>query len=112
MYSRPPRRDASMRVPENYSGNAFSERPMDLPPHYLDVAAPKREESHREEAHCVPPLPPPPPHDPPPQDPPAALPMIGLTFDQLLILGLILLLAREGTQNDTVICLSLLLLAA
>ncbi len=110
MYSRPPRRDNSMRVPENYSGNAFSERPADLPPRYLDVATPKREEYHPREEHCAPPLPPPPPpHDPHPHP---TLPAIGLSFDQLLILGLILLLAREENQNDTVICLALLLLAA
>ncbi len=99
MYTRPPKRDASLRVPENYSGCAFSETERDLPPRYLEVAAPNRE--------------PPPP--PPVRLPPPPRPMLltgGLDFDQLLILGLILLLSREAGESDAVICLALLLLVS
>ncbi len=103
MYARPPRRPPNVRVPENYSGCAFSE-PLapDLPPRYVDVAKPTPEL--------------PPPREEKPMPPPPILPVghglplsEGLSFDQLLLLGLILLLMREGGESDAVLSLALLL---
>lgn len=120
MYSRSQnRRDPTLRVPENYSGCAFSEnKNADLPPRFLEVAKPTQEK----ESVLFPPPPPPPPVEKhlerEKQRTQALLPIKkggfsfagGLDFDQLLILGLILLLSRGEEGNDIVLWLALLLL--
>lgn len=117
MYSRQNRgKDPSLRVPENYSGCAFSEsKGIDVPPRFLEVAKPTPEDYTPPPA---PPLPPPrkeAPHPPTPSLSPLPIsknpfPLLGgLEFDQLLILGLIFLLSRGEEGNDVLIWLILLL---
>lgn len=134
MYSRfQSRPDEGIRIPEHYSGCAFSPAPP--------TVEKKREESasgrprSMEAARPTPPPsknPPPPPPVPPlppreqtekiPPSPPAnpvqglfgdlgkAFPLShGIGFDELLLLGLILLLAQSGKDQDTLLWLALLL---
>ena len=83
MYSRPQGRSARpLRVPENYNGCAFSEPHTPPPP----VAEP-------------PSLPPPPPSELIPH----------LQSDDWLLLGLILLLTRNGTDMELILLLTFLL---
>ena len=112
MYSRQTNRPSPpFRLPENYSGCAFSEeKPADVPTRFLEVAKPTHED-----------LPPIAPHkDLPPstkESPPPLLPikidnlpfLKGMEFDQLLILGLIVLLSR-GEEGGEVLPWLLLLL--
>lgn len=100
MYSRYPD-----RLPEHYSGCAFRQGREDRPP----ISVPFSEA----------PLPPPPPPPPPPkpQEKPSCdlfggvLPALpgGLESDELLLIGLILLLARSGEGSDVLPWLALLL---
>lgn len=97
MYSRYPD-----RLPEHYSGCAFRQGREDRPP----ISVPFSE---------APPPPPPPP--PKPQEKPSCdlfggvLPTLpgGLESDELLLIGLILLLARSGEGSDVLPWLALLL---
>lgn len=94
MYSRYPD-----RLPEHYSGCAFRQGREDRPP----ISVPFSE------------APPPPP--PKPQEKPSCdlfggvLPALpgGLESDELLLIGLILLLARSGEGSDVLPWLALLL---
>lgn len=109
MYSRYSNRQRpSVQIPEHYSGVAFSEKSVESEaPRYLEIAKPS------------PPVWDEPP-TPPPKDEPPALPVSaekprtpfsrGLDFDQLLILGLILLLWGNERDGDVVLWLGLLLL--
>ena len=113
MYSRSTNRQKTpVRVPEHYSGVAFSQGFAESePPRFLEIGKPSptsgstpqvRETAH-EEAR--------PHHDsllpvPVPKPPP----LKGLDFDQLLILGLILLLWGNERDGDVVLWLGLLLL--
>ena len=118
MYSRYDNRTAGgLRVPENYSGCAFpKEKRASAPPHYVEVAKP----TPYEEA-------PQPPIEKIISDEPLAKETVekiekappahvaspfsdGLDFEQLLILGLILLLSHNGEDPDIVLWLGLLLL--
>ena len=134
MYSRfQSRPEEGIRIPEHYSGCAFSPAPP--------TVEKKREESasgrprSMEAARPTPPpsknstSPPPTPLLPPreqtekiPPSPPAnpvqgllgdlgkAFPLShGIGFDELLLLGLILLLAQSGKDQDTLLWLALLL---
>lgn len=127
MYSRysSGRGEKPLHVPEHYSGCAFPKvlqkdpspravdiaRPTPLPPPSLPPDPPQSD------AECDEPIsPPPPPSEAEPKqekDIPASahpLPFVnGLDFDQLLILGLILLLSHQGTDPDIVLWLGLLL---
>ncbi len=163
MYSRyDHREDRPIRLPENYSGTAFSDRPAPpktpprdaAPPHQLEIGkptpppnrpignmpAPPRpvilppKEEVREEPHITAlPAPDLPVRDddrakapPPPADRrPAAFPQPfqglfghmgnafpfghGIGFDELLIIGLIILLSRTEQESDVVLWLALLL---
>ncbi len=100
MYSRYPD-----RLPEHYSGCAFRQERGDRPP----ISVPFSE------------VPPPPPCPPPPPQAPekpsccdlfgGVLPALpgGLESDELLLIGLILLLARSGEGADVLPWLALLL---
>lgn len=106
MYSRYPD-----RLPEHYSGCAFRQGREDRPP----ISVPFSE--------TPPPPPPPPPSLCPPPPPPkpqekpscdlfgGVLPALpgGLESDELLLIGLILLLARSGEGSDVLPWLALLL---
>ena len=86
MYSRPQGRPTKpLRVPENYNGCAFSEPPPPPPP----VAEPSSL--------------PPPPSLPLPENVPH------LQSDDWLLLGLILLLTRNGTDVELILLLTFLL---
>ena len=88
MYTRPQSRTAKpLRVPENYNGCAFSEIPSPPPPPQ------------------IPPLPEPLP--PPPQESQDPLPH--LQSDEWLLLGMILLLTRNGTDVELILLLTFLL---
>lgn len=105
MYSRYPD-----RLPEHYSGCAFRPGRADRPP----ISVPFAESP-------PPPAPPAPPapasHEPPPAPPAScalfggAMPTLpgGLSGDEFLLLGLILLLARSGEGADVLPWLALLL---
>lgn len=108
MYSRYPD-----RLPEHYSGCAFRQGREDRPP----ISVP-----FSEMPSAPPPPPPPPPSCPPPPPPNPAekpscdlfggvLPALpgGLEGDELLLVGLILLLARSGEGADILPWLALLL---
>lgn len=121
MYSRfPNRAERNVQIPEHYSGCAFS--PSKPPP--------------QEEVR--PPAPPPPSFQPSDAEPPPPLPyeskkeddtdrevsralrhtfggplpffLSGMNFEELLLIGLILLLARTEQENDIILWLALLLL--
>ena len=124
-----------VQPPENYSGWAFSKQEESEPkpaPRRIDVAKPsppplpplppKEEEPPKPSEPPAPPTPAPPP--PPPKDPPALLAPLkglfgglgsafpfshGVGFEELLILGVILLLARSEGENDLILWLALLL---
>ena len=126
MYSRYDaiRPEKKLHIPEHYSGCAFSAgAPTDAPPHALGVARPT---PPQESERASPPMlssTPPDKKSPPPQEEPttpceptathAPAPFVpfagGLDFDQLLILGLILLLSHSGKDSDIVLWLGLLL---
>lgn len=108
MYSRYPD-----RLPEHYSGCAFRQGREDRPP----ISVP-----FSEMPSAPPPPPPPPPSCPPPPSPKSqekpscdlfggVLPALpgGLEGDELLLVGLILLLARSGEGADILPWLALLL---
>ena len=102
MYSRYPD-----RLPEHYSGCAFRQGREDRPPISVPFS----------EAPPPPPSPCPPPSPPQPQEKPSCdlfggvLPALpgGLESDELLLIGLILLLARSGEGSDVLPWLALLL---
>lgn len=136
MYSRfpPERREKPIRLPENYSGCAFSAN-SPVPPH-VPPSVPQEHSSDRSEQECM-------QHEdapqkelhenghaeqiaPPPPAPqsngmaPDRLPSrlfgghglsipIGLSFDELLLIGLILLLSHSENDSDMVLWLVLLL---
>ena len=119
MYSRYDNRTAErLRIPENYSGCAFpKENKAPAPPHYVEVAKPTPyEDAPRPPNEKVI------PEDPtvketvvknekaPPPADSGSLFSNGLDFEQLLILGLILLLSHNGEDPDIVLWLGLLLL--
>ena len=137
MYSRyEARREAPIRLPENYGGTLFSGSPAPSDPteaHRVEIAQPSPPTASRR-----PPLPslekapserifpavlPTLPHGerekasaPPPMSPPSPptlhvnLPFLhGIGFDELLILGLILLLSHNDEQSDVILWLALLL---
>ena len=128
MYSRFPRRsEPSVQIPEHYSGCAFSpsEQPpfeKKLPPSPDPVCAqsPKKEEGehHGQEialtapdhtpvsASCGGNL-----HDGLRSIFGGSLPFFpsGMNFEELLLIGLILLLARNDQENDVILWLALLL---
>jgi hypothetical protein len=131
MYSRFHNRpDEEIHIPEHYSGCAFSQ-PSPGPEK-------KREEPIKPRSHppeATRPSPPPPKKTPPPalllpprehveeSEPPPTLPLQGLFgdlgksfpfshgigFDELLLLGLVLLLAQSGKDGDMILWLALLL---
>lgn len=110
MYSRSSsRRNSDIQIPDHYSGCAFGKSGGDgAPPRYLEVAKPSPplwEEAEKEQTP-----PPHPPLPPSPSKPTSPLFSKGLEFDQLLILGLILLLWGSETDSDIVLWLALLLL--
>lgn len=144
MYSRSQDRSgAPIRVPEHYSGCAFSNtRPS--PPHKQDPtpqkpplhhptptkpSPPPRKapEEHPFVAHTPPPaLLLPPVSAPPKEEPKSMLPSKpigsllgsigsafpfshGIGFDEILIIGLIILLARSGQDSEMILWLALLL---
>ena len=119
MYTRPPagRFPRSMRIPENYGGSAF--RPI------VGEADDMRAATVPDE----PPSPPPPslPDEPSMQEAPSkeatvptgrfslGLPFLrrdgtGIGFEELLLIGLALLIAEDGAHDDLVWLLLLLLL--
>lgn len=133
MYSRyPGRLDRPVQLPEHYSGCAFSASapsriPTDLPPisvPYTPVPSPEPPDE-TDPPPSPPPLPPSP--DTPPEHKKGATPDAlpeglralfggrlpafpgGMTFDELLLLGLILLLAHSEQQSDIILWLALLL---
>ncbi len=126
MYSRYSNRPRpSVQIPEHYSGVAFSGSTSDESPvRYLEVAKPSPHAWEEPPAHKEPP-PAEPPHDDKPRAPaapPVPVPLLppphkartpfsgGLDFDQLLILGLILLLWGNERDGDVIMWLGLLLL--
>lgn len=117
MYTRIPtgRYPRGMRVPENYGGNAF--RPI------VNEAVSEEEPAVPDESPS--PLPLPTPELPPPEAPPEphapvgrfslGLPFLrrdggGIGFEELLLVGLIFLIAEEGKHDDLIWLLLLLLL--
>ncbi len=106
MYSRPHKHSESpIHLPENYSGCAFSASDEDHLPPPPPVPHPVMEA--------------PPPPEFKPQEPtksdvtslfarPLSL-LEGLHFEELLLIGLILLLARSDQGNDLILWLALLL---
>ncbi len=138
MYSRSQDRpDRPIRIPEHYSGCAFSpqkqpppqERPTPKPqPRYPEAAKPSPPPKPSPSAN--PSVPPtaillPPPASPQKEESPSAVPAPlgsllgnlgsafpfshGLGFDELLIMGLILLLAGNGQDPNIILWLALLL---
>ena len=137
MYSRFQNRpDPDIRIPEHYSGCAFSKPSPSAPKKPDENVSPVKTRPHP----VTPTKPSPPPHKSPPpalllppheeqeentsktQSPPVSLmekpferlgkafPFShGIGFDELLLLGLILLLSQSGKDEDTVLWLALLL---
>ena len=111
MYSRSTNRPKPpVRIPEHYSGVAFSQGFSEGDaPRFLEIGKPSPVPEGMPQAH-----------EPPRQEAPHALlpipvpksatPLKGLDFDQLLILGLILLLWGNERDGDVVLWLALLLL--
>lgn len=108
-----------VRLPENYSGCAFPrdavQKPSAAPPHYdpppikkpLTDPPPAASESPEDPSEtqaepCAKEIP------TPPARPSLSVPL-GMDFDQLLILGLILLLLHGGEDSEIVLWLVLLL---
>ena len=118
MYSRfSHRKDPSVKIPDHYSGCAFSPTSPDEPTRFLEVAKPTPQEHATR--YAEPPLPLPDEdvcreETPTPPPLPTVHPRHFLTdeldFDQLLILGLILLLWGNERDGDVVLWLGLLLL--
>ena len=124
MYSRfPNRAERNVQIPEHYSGCAFS--PSNQPPleegRLPAPPAPFRQSSDAE----PPPSPICPPHESPKEDTAdqavsralrhtfgGPLPFFpaGMNFEEILLIGLILLLARSDQENDIILWLALLLL--
>ena len=107
MYSRYPD-----RLPEHYSGCAFRAGREDRPP----ISVPFSEMPPDPPPPPPPPCPPPPKPEPPPEKSHCdlfggSLPTLpgGLEGDELLLIGLILLLARSGEGTDVLPWLALLL---
>ena len=124
MYTRIPsgRYPRGMRVPENYGGNAFRPLPNGMPDEAEPPQAPVTEISEQAPANNDLPLSTP---DAPSEAPseshvPAGrfslgLPFLhrdgmGIGFEELLLVGLIFLVAQEGKNDDLVWLLLLLLL--
>jgi hypothetical protein len=111
-YSTPSSREA-LRVPENYSGCAFSKASAaptpPVPPPVVKAPLPIPVPTTKEEQ--TPALPPPPPPTPPKAEREGILSWIkdGEEFDRFLILGLIALLLHSGEDKEIVLWLSLLL---
>lgn len=133
MYSRyDAHRDTPIRLPEHYSGTAFSGRtsseypdahrveiakPSPLGPSNFVAPPPQKEPQEHSLPTVIPPL-----HEER-KEPSAAISSIlpssplhvgfpflhGIGFDELLILGLILLLSHTDEQSDVVLWLALLL---
>ena len=131
MYSRyHGNQDASIQIPENYSGCAFMDTHTPPARHFIppegarkmEVATPSitrqeppahlaptdetggKEDAHREGvASCHALI----PNDPPPHTAPSILRGIG--FEELLLLGLIVLLSNHESANELVLWLVLLL---
>ena len=107
MYSRFPRNhDRPIQLPEHYSGCAFSEHSEpDLPPPAPSVPPSPQVRETRS------------PHEPPPPhreiaslfSKPLALFSDGLQFEELLLIGLIILLSRSEQDSDVILWLALLL---
>ena len=125
MYTRIPsgRYPRGMRVPENYGGSAFRPLPSEPPPEEEPPQAPVTERAAPSPIRHEP------PHarsdDPSPEAPPEphvpagrfsfGLPFFrrdntGVDFEDLLLIGLILLVAQEGKNDDLIWLLVLLLL--
>ena len=115
MYSRYPD-----RLPEHYSGCAFRQGREDRPPISVPFSEAPPPPPPPPPSPCPPPPPPspcPPPPPPKPQEKPSCdlfggvLPALpgGLESDELLLIGLILLLARSGEGSDVLPWLALLL---
>ncbi len=144
MYSRFPRSsDRPIRLPEHYSGCAFSASPPSMPPSErppipvpFSPASPEPEERRdddiaEEENKAVPPPPggsgPAPEAERKKDEHPPFVPSVlpeglrslfggrlpafpgGMAFDELLLLGLILLLSHNDQQSDVILWLALLL---
>lgn len=136
MYSRfPGRTDRPIRLPENYSGCAFSsappqvpsppEAPSEHPPMQGPFTsmpppeAPPKGAMPKEEDMIPPgPMVSPPPDRRPPEIPDTLRSLFGgkfpafpggMDFDELLLLGLIILLSHTEQQSDIVLWLALLL---
>lgn len=116
MYSRFSRNgDRAIRIPEHYSGCAFSEIAASAPPPREEPLPPPSAPAHTAESHGEKQAP------PKEADRPALLPLslsIGnhlpflggsLGSEELLLIGLILLLARSEQDNDLILWLVLLL---
>ena len=110
MYSRyHGRQDAGIELPRGYGGNAFSAERTETGSGRIEIARPTAESVPAVE----------PQHPSPPPPPPLTarlLPMgkgfplaHGIGFEELLILGLILLLSQSDAGSDTVLWLCLLL---
>lgn len=121
--------EREIRVPENYGGSAFADAPRDTtwtsPPRAIEVAKPSpptveppREQIAPEGVAVASPA-----SEPELQDavalescetPPSLLkksrPLESIGFEELLILGLILLLSENGADAETLLWLGLLLL--
>ena len=106
MYSRFPRdHDRPIQLPEHYSGCAFSEpTEPDLPSPAPSASLPPKIND------------PFPSNDPPPHrevaslfSKPLALFSDGLRFEELLLIGLIILLSRSEQDSDVILWLALLL---
>ena len=114
MYSRSTKKSDPVKIPEHYSGCAFSqsaqETPKPLPS--LGVAKPSAPPPREAES--------PPLHDEKPHESPSppALPVLGalggafrrgIGFEELLLLGLILLLSQTDADSHLSLMLGLLL---
>lgn len=106
MYSRFPRRsEHPLQIPEHYSGCAFSESEPIISPQ-PEPPPPEQHDDSPKEA-------------PPPKPPRSELPSLfgnslsflggGLNFEELLLIGLILLLSRSEQDSDVILWLALLL---
>ena len=113
MYSRYSNRDTVQSLPEHYGGSAFS-RGTPPPQRHPEAARPTPPPVEEKKPALPPPPPPstPPIHIPPPHPSlPSPHPLTeGLSFDQLLLLGLILLLWGNERDGDVILWLGLLLL--
>ena len=120
MYSRFPKRpEHPIRIPEHYSGCAFSEAEPKEPD--IDIPlSPAPQDPPDGESFA--PSPPPPPNNPPeapPKPPHSELSSLfggslslfqgGLNFEELLLIGLIILLSRTEQDSDVILWLALLL---